>query len=785
MGEVSRGFLGMSSGLRTQSELETMKKTILFLSIALLSATALFAQDSGWPRQRVDNGNTLITYQPQIDDWKNFRELDWRMAFSFTPAGGKEVVGAMSLTAISDVDTENHMVLIHDLKITNIYFPSLDPGTAAQMEGMVRVFLPPSVSISLERVVSCVPKRQSVPAVQLRNDPPEIFVSYQPAVLLDVDGQPSLAPIEKTDVAYVVNTHWPVFLEKSRSQYFFLAGGQWMEASNLEGPWSAATKLPQDLEKLPQKDAHWADLANFVPPSAQPAAVIPAVLYSTRPAQIILFDGRPSYSQIPGTQLAYANNTESYLFRFAPTNQYFYLISGRWFSANNLGGPWTYATENLPPDFAQIPPSNPAAQVLPSVPGTEEAKDSVLMAQIPTTVIVNPAAAAQASVSYDGNPQFAPIEGTSLSYATNTAQKVIQLGDQYFLCFQGVWFYSSSPTGPWKTAPSVPQQIYTIPPSSPVYNVTYVTQVTNSDGNVQASSTAGYLGAFVLGAAVGAVIAGGTGYYYPPYVGVHVGYGYPPYYGTATTYGSSAYYHSATGAYGVSQTAYGPYGSASRSASYNPYTGTSTRTASASTPYGHAAAGTAYNPYTGAAAATRQGSNAYGSWGSSAVSTPYGSATASHQTTAQGSTGSMQTSAGGRAVGSSTAYGSSAAGKTSSGDLYASHDGNVYKNTGSGWQKYGSNGSWNSVNTPSQAGAQQKSQSYEQQHPGGTSGAQSAGQQRSQGSAQQRSSSSGGFGGGEEQGMHNEAQNRQRGGQSSQRFQQSRGGGGGGGGRRR
>src|SRR5208282_4335097 len=420
----SRGFLEMPSGVPTQNEQETMKKIFPVLSILLISATALLAQDPGWPRQRVVQGNTLVNYQPQIDDWKNFRELKFRMAFSLTPAGGKAVVGAAFLIAITDVDTENHMVLLHDIQATNIYFPGSDPGAAAQMEAMFRSFIPPSFPISLERVVACVPKTQSAPTVQLRNDPPEIFVSYQPAILLDVDGQPTFAPIEKTDLEYVVNTHWAVFRDKSNAEYFFLAGGQWMRASNLEGPWSVATKLPKDLEKLPQKDSHWADLANYVPPSAKPGAVIPAVFYSTRPAQVILFDGQPSYSRIPGTQLAYANNSMSYLFRYAATNQYFYLISGRWFSANSLAGPWTFASSNLPPDFAQIPPSSPAAQVLPSVPGTEEAKDSVLMAQIPTTVIVNPAAAAQAQVTYDGNPQFAPIEGTSLSYATNTTQKV-------------------------------------------------------------------------------------------------------------------------------------------------------------------------------------------------------------------------------------------------------------------------------------------------------------------------------------------------------------------------
>ena len=94
-----------------------------------------------------------------------------------------------------------------------------------------------------------------------------------------------------------------------------------------------------------------------------------------------------------------------------------------------------------------------------------------------------------------------------------------------------------------------------------MYNVTYVTQVATSSGDIQSSYTAGYLGAFVMGAAVGAIVTSGTGYYYPPYGG-YPAYGYPVYhpyatpYGVYGAYGSTAYYHTGTGAYGVSQTAY-------------------------------------------------------------------------------------------------------------------------------------------------------------------------------------------------------------------------------------
>jgi hypothetical protein len=757
--------------------MKTVRRLAFTLLLVLFSAAAGLAQESGWPRQRTENGNTLITYQPQVDDWKDFRELDWRMAFSLTPAGGKPAVGVAELHGQTTVDDENKMVLIDNLKIKKTHFPSLDPASASRMDQLLRTFLPPAVTITLHQLVASTPKPESPPGVELKNDPPVIYVSYQPAILLDVDGVPVRAPIGKTGLEYVVNTHWHLFFEPSNSTYYLLAGESWLQATELTGPWTAATKLPREMEKLPN-EAQWADLKGFIPPSpAMAGTAVPTVFYSTGPAEIVLFDGKPAYVQIPGTGLQYATNTISYLFLYAPTNQYFYLTAGRWFTSGSLGGPWTFATPTLPADFARIPRDNPAAQVLASVPGTEEAKDAVLMARIPTTAIVNPAAAAAtAKVVYDGTPKFVVIEGTSLYYATNTSQKVIRVGDLYYLCFQGVWFVSANPQGPWQTAPSVPQVIYTIPPSSPVYNVTYVTQITMSDGSVQASYTSGYMGAFVMGTATGVVIAGGTGYYYPPYVAPLPVYGYPVYYPTPYTYGAGSYYKSATGAYGVSQTAYGPYGSATRTASYNPYTGTYARTASATTAYGSAAVGQAYNPYTGAYGATKQGSNAYGSWGSSVVSKGGQTAYTQHETTAKGSVGTMQTSSGGKAAATSTAYGSTAAGKTAGGDMYAGHDGNAYKNTGSGWEKY-DNGSWNSVKPPSSTSTS------------------SAAQQKAQGAGQQHPSSSGRSGEEEQmQRMQQEAQNRQRGAEQSERFQQFQrsggregegGFGGRGGGRRR
>jgi hypothetical protein len=752
--------------------------------------------DPGWPREKYSNGTRLIIYQPQVDDWKNFQELSWRMAVSLTPKDGKEVVGVVEMKGNTDVDNVAKVVVITNPQVTGTYFPSLDQATKEKMDQLFKTFVPPTVSISLHRLIASVPKQQAPAGVQLNNEPPKIFVGYRPSILLSVDGEPVLSEVPKTNLKFVVNTQWPLFFDGENSNYYIPVGQQWLTANSLDGQWAPTKKLPGDMSKVPE-DKQSSALKKIIPPPAKSGGVTPAVFYSDKPAEVILFDGQPVYANIPETQLTYATNTSSVVFVFTPTQQFYYLTAGRWFRAMDLQGPWTYATPDLPADFAKIPPSSPASAILASVPGTDAAKDAVLLAQVPTTMTVKPAEAqAKVKVEYGGEPKFELIKGTSMAYATNTQDKVIKVGDVYYLCLQGAWFMSPNPNGPWTTATSVPQEIYTIPPSSPVYNVTYVTQSTNPDGTVQSSYTAGYLGAFVLGAATGAIIANGSGYWWPPYA--YEGYYYP----YAATYGGAyygtAHYSSATGAYGWKQTAYGPYGSATRGAAYNPYTGTYARGASVSTPYGSRSAAQAYNPYTGTYAQTRQGSSPTAQWGSSYVSKGNQSATMGHYSTANGTVAGISGSQGGKAVGASTAWGNTAAAKTSSGNMYAGHDGNVYKNTGDGWQKY-DNGSWNSVDKPSSSPNWSGAENAQQRSGSADASANRASQSGYNRGSQEtsRSGGSGGYnrsGGGSDSwasqrdDLQRESQNRDRGGQQSQRFQDfqrgggDRWGGGGGGG---
>ena len=206
------------------------------------------------------------------------------------------------------------------------------------------------------------------------------------------------------------------------------------------------------------------------------------------------------------------------MFRIGKTGPVYYLVAGRWFSAPDFTGPWTFASTKLPDDFKRIPLEHERSRVLASVPGTDQAIEAVLLAQVPQTARVNRATLQAPAVGYQGAPEFKPIEGTSLQRAVNTDKDIIFDGKSYYYCYQGVWFVGNGANGPWVVAQTIPASIYSIPASSPAHHVTYVTIEEDDEDNdewVTFAYIAGYTGLMIgWGCAVW-----GSGWYYPPYYG--------------------------------------------------------------------------------------------------------------------------------------------------------------------------------------------------------------------------------------------------------------------------
>lgn len=652
--------------------------------------------DKGWPRIVERDGAKLVYYQPQIADWKDFSTLTGDIAFSISK-DNKEAVGIASVQASTLVDKDKRQVYLKDLKINDLRFPTLVADSIEVYSALVKELFPTSGNpVSVDRLLAEIQKhKQTAMPVDVKNDPPVIFFSDTPAILLLVPGDPVMAPIENTQLQYVVNTNWDLFYDKAGKNYYMLLGDVWLKAANLYDPWNKTTSLPADMKKLPQGEG-FDEVIKAVPPP-QASHAVPKVFYSSKPAELILTEGAPDYVSIPGTGLSYVNNTENDIFKDDETNTNYLLLSGRWFASRGMKGPWAYAGNSLPAGFSNIPENSPVAHVLTSVPGTQQAADAVMLAQIPTTAVVNKAEVEKkVKVHYDGDPQFKPIDKTNMQYAVNTQEKIIKVGDLYYLCFQGVWFMSAKADGPWKTATSVPSEIYTIPPSSPVYNVTYVTQVETSPTTVQSQTTGGYFGMFMMGVTVGVVLTYGSGWYYPPYIYYPPYMRYPIYRPWPMTYGVGAVYNPYTGGFAVGRRVYGPYGSVGSSAWYNPATGRYGRSASVQGWYGGRTVASAYNPWTGAYGATRQGHNPYAQWGNSVASRGNDWVRTGHISTRNGSAFGYQTSGGKQGSVVRGPNGGTIA-RTGNG-VYAGRDGNVYrKDEHGGWSKY-NKGDWDKVN---------------------------------------------------------------------------------------
>ena len=179
------------------------------------------------------------------------------------------MLGVLSVTAQTEVNDDTRTVYLHDLKFPSIRFPSLDATQDSQMETLVRSLVPADPEpIALDRLMADLDRsKNTAPPVAMKNDPPQIFYSTTPAILLMVQGDPVLNPIEKTDLQSVINTNWDLFFEKSKKQYYLLATSTWMTSEKLEGPWSATKTLPKDMAKLPEGQ-NWDDVKKMVPPPA-------------------------------------------------------------------------------------------------------------------------------------------------------------------------------------------------------------------------------------------------------------------------------------------------------------------------------------------------------------------------------------------------------------------------------------------------------------------------------------------------------------------------------------
>jgi hypothetical protein len=361
-------------------------------------------------------------------------------------------------------------------------------------------------TISLDRLeLSLAAAGIKLPTVAVNNTPPQVIVSYSPAILVPIDGAPVLKPVPSNSrFSRVINTRALILQGGFGDNYYLHVYDGWMSSSTLVGPWTQSIRQPFGMDDVAKQIAKTGvvDMLDGGPkanPKPSLANVVPTIYTVQGPAELIIFNGQPDFVPIVGTQLLWASNTTNDVLIDTTNNDYYVLLAGRWFKSTALTGPWAFvASSALPAGFAQIPPTSLAGAVLPSVADTSQAHEAAIANTIPQTATVPLKNGPKFTPSFDGPPQYSRVPGTPLTYVENSSVPVIQLNPtSYYAVTAGVWFTATQLTGPWVVASSVPPVIYTIPPSSPLYYVTYVKIYEATPMYVYEGYTPGYLGVVV------------------------------------------------------------------------------------------------------------------------------------------------------------------------------------------------------------------------------------------------------------------------------------------------
>jgi len=507
---------------------------LLFISIGLAFFQMTFALDEspatsaptdqadGWPLVAAKNDWEVRIYHPRAESLTGDK-LTARAVFSvkhFDQSGnssGEPSFGVIWISAHADTDRESRTITLSQQSVTKLLLANANDQDKSQLSEIIATALQGlNPVISLDRVLTALQKAQTArtEAQKISTAPPQIIITQQKSMLLLIDGDPQAIAIEGTHFDRIANTPFMLARDNTNQAYWLYYGSRWYNSAILQGPWRPVDKVPDQVADLVPKLQGFQ--AEGTP--AEPTGPAIAIVVSTQPAELISFDGSPAYEPVPGGNLEAATNTDRDVFLDPTSKQYYVLLSGRWYTASNLeAAPWSFVSStSLPSDFSKIPADSKFADVRSHIAGTTEADEAILDTKIPQTAAIK--RDASIDVSYDGDPKFQAIGGTTLSYALNSPNEIIEVSpNSFFCCYQGVWYVASNPNGPWTVSVSMPPDLESVPPDCPIYNTRYVYVYEATPDYCYVGYYPGYVGCYAFDGCV----VWGTGYRYEGWRGRH------------------------------------------------------------------------------------------------------------------------------------------------------------------------------------------------------------------------------------------------------------------------
>jgi hypothetical protein len=208
--------------------------------------------------------------------------------------------------------------------------------------------------------------------------------------------------------------------------------------------------------------------AGIKPPTVPVSNTPPRVIVSNSPAILVPIDGAPVLKPLPAdSRFQRVINTRALILQGGFEKNFYLHVYDGWLAASAIEGPWTqsfrrpFGMDDAAAALAKSgtvdmldggPGANPKPSLANGVP-------TLYTSQVPAELIV-----------FRGQPDFVPVTGTQLLWASNTAADVLidTVNSNYYVLLAGRWFTSAALTGPWAfiAANALPPDFARLPPDS-------------------------------------------------------------------------------------------------------------------------------------------------------------------------------------------------------------------------------------------------------------------------------------------------------------------------------
>jgi hypothetical protein len=165
------------------------------------------------------------------------------------------------------------------------------------------------------------------------------------------------------------------------------------------------------------------------------------IIFSSRPALLVRIDGEPRYEGFGDTGLQRITNANALIIR-DESGMYYLRLAGKWLEAYDVNGSWSPA--GTVPEGADI-----------TLQETQKLWRNELAGAISAhelTPVVYVAMEAAELIVTDGEPEYVPVDGTSLLRIRNTTASVFKepTDKELYVHLPNGWFRAWTANGPWQ-----------------------------------------------------------------------------------------------------------------------------------------------------------------------------------------------------------------------------------------------------------------------------------------------------------------------------------------------